>query len=111
METDYITPSADCLVFSAANDYFGYIEDSLYKQYAFPSPDGCTYVGCTFATSFASAVNRLHEWIVEHPYIIDNYPKSKFVIEYMDGTISKNNDPLRVEVYSITARKAKKFLL
>lgn len=111
MNEEFITPTPEHPVFTATCDYFGYIEESPYKRYAVETPDNCTHLGTTFATSFADAVTRLHEWIAEHPHIVRDYPKCKFTIECVNGSFTKYNELAYEVVYSITAKKAKRFLL
>jgi hypothetical protein len=106
----YITPTQKSPVFMASCDYFGYIEVPLYKEWAIATLDNCTYIGSTFALTFATAVKRLHEWIVENPQIIAEYPKCKFTIECVDGSPSRFNDPKHETVYTISAKKAARFL-
>ena len=108
--TEYITPTPEHPVFTATCDWFGYIEDSPYKRYAIETPDSCTHCGTTFATSFASAVSRLHEWIIDNPHIISEYPRCKFTIECVTGRISENGEVLYEKVYEISAKKAARFL-
>ena len=53
----------------------------------------------------------MHKWIQDNPEFINEYPKSKFTIEAIDGSLRKDGDYASVKVYEITAAKAKKYLL
>lgn len=112
---EYIRPTKQSPIFVATCDYFGYIEEKHYKDYLVEAQDSRTgqtiqLVGRTFATSYANAVNRLHEWIVEHPEVIKDYPKSKFDILLVDGSVDRFDSTNQEKVYTISARKAKRLL-
>ena len=106
METsNYITPTKKNILFKAECDYFGYIENTIYKDMLIGN---C--VTSTFATSYIDAVNMLHEWIKENDWVKKEYPKAKFNIYSVDGSLDKNGERLDKKVYTISASKAKKFI-
>ena len=107
---DYITPTKQSPVFVATCDYFGYIEELRYKDYSIADEaDNCQHVGRTFGIHFKDAVNRLHEWIQDNPHVIKEYPKCKFDIFLLDGSMDRYQTK-QVKVYTISARKAKQLL-
>lgn len=106
---EYITPTKENPVFVADNDYFGYIE-GVYKDYKVDNGENSS-VGATFGTSFTQAVNDLHEWIKEADYLLKEHPKSKFSIYAVSGEMGKYDQPRQIKVYTISAAKAKKYLL
>lgn len=106
---DYIRPTKKSPVFIAVCDWFGNIEEERYKDYEIKT-DGYWCVGSTFGISFRGSVNRLHEWIQDNPTVVKDYPKCKFEIYLLDGTVTKDKSN-QVKVYSISASKAKKLLL
>jgi len=81
----YITPTKENPVFKAECDWFGFIETGLYKDWFL---EEVNIVGATFALSFADAVNKLHEWISENYEVLTDFPKCKFTILMMDGTVT-----------------------
>lgn len=104
--TDYIIPTKNRPVFTAHCDYFGRIDGVItYKDWTIGDIGGDT-----FATSFKDAVNYLHEWIEENKWCIEEYPKCKFIIEMIDGSLDKRRDIIYKNVYTISASKAKKLL-
>ncbi len=108
--TDFITPTKERPIFKALNTYFGYIETGVYKDWEIN--DGTNYIGGrTFALSFADAVNRLHDWIKENQWALDSQYKASFEIYVFYGDLDKYGSPVDQKVYSISASKAKKFLL
>lgn len=108
----YIIPTKESPVFTAVCDWFGYIEDSPYKDY-FIEMNGATggCVGRTFATRYADAITRLHEWIVENKQVLEDWPKCKFEIRAVDGSYDKWEQVQDKVVYTITASKARKYLI
>ncbi len=108
---EYIILTKDNPIFIAECDYFGNIEETMYKDWLI---EELNLVGRTFATNFAHAVNKLHEWIIEANEewgVLKEYPKCKFNIWVVDGAVIKNGQDVRKKVYSISASKAKKYLL
>lgn len=101
-----IKPTKQSPVFTADCDYFGYIEDAPFKQ---SEVNNCIYP--TFELTYMAAVNRLHEWIIDNKEILNDYPKAKFRIRIMDGTLDKYQDAIQKTVYTISASKAKKLLI
>ena len=109
--SNYITPTKNSPIFTAECDYFGYIDRGRYKEWQVGNGN-CTHAGSTFATSFTDAVNALHEWLKENREVIEDYPKSKFTIHVNYGEIDTKRDHVKIHpVYSISAGKAKKFIL
>jgi hypothetical protein len=108
-EEEYIRPTKDNPVFVASCDYFGYIEESTWKDYLVETSRGDS-VGRTFALHYKQAVNRLHEWIQENPEVLASYPKCKFDILLVDGTYDKFDSAIQKKVYTISATKAKQLL-
>tara|TARA_R110000772_G_scaffold153261_1_gene264256 strand:- start:22797 stop:23138 length:342 start_codon:yes stop_codon:yes gene_type:complete len=100
-----ITPTKSNPVFIAENDYFGYIDPSMYK-------DGfcgnCSFK--IFAIYYASAINNIHQFIQLNDHLIQNFPKSKYNIYMIDGSLDKNGDTIYKKVYTISSAKAKKYL-
>ena len=103
---EYITPTKERPVFTAHNDYYGYLETNLYKDWSIN--DLC---GSTFALSYADAIRMLHEYIIETKDEITDLPISKYEIMVIDGKLDKHGEPIRKTVYSISTAKAKKYLL
>ncbi len=104
---EHIIPTKQVPVFMAHCDYFGYIEAGYYKNYYIPGAHTC---GSTFDICYQSAVNRLHQWIIDNPGVISDYPKCKFELYAIDGTV-KGDKHVVTKVYEISAAKAKKYLL
>ncbi len=104
IHTDYIIPTKENPSFHASCDYFGII-DGPYKA-AFVGK--CTT--STFALKYTQAINDLHDWIVKNAHVIDYYPKSRFTIFMMPGTVNKNGDSVQKVVYSLSAANAKLLL-
>jgi len=105
-EKRYITPTKNRPVFTAYCDHFGSISTGMYNDWIVGNQ-----VGETFALHYMDAVNMIHEWIRDHEEILDNYPKSKFFIEERNGSVDKDGDVKRRIVYTISARKAQKYLI
>ena len=103
--SNYIIPTKKNPVYTAECDYFGYIETEFYKD-LFVNNSYCS----TFALNYKDAVNKLHEWIIDNKNILNEYPKCKFNISLVDGTIDKYNNKKEKKVYTISAIKAKKLL-
>jgi len=107
--TNNITPTKESPVFVAYNDYLGRIERSLYKEWEIKEKD-CWSCGTTFALRFTDAIVELHKWIQDNEAFINEYPKSNFYIEVVNGSIDKKGNVVHTKVYSITAKKAKQYL-
>lgn len=112
MTTDYIIPTKKSPVFSAVCTDFGTIETGMYKMWNIKKEGIINQVGDTFASNFMDSVNRLHEWIKEnYDYVNKLSGKIVFRIESIDGSLDKYGDVNYTTVYTITAAKAKKYLL
>ena len=97
-------------VFMACNDYFGYFGSGMYKDWSVMNGN-CNHGGETFAVTYADAVNMLHEYLKENEeWIVKEYPKTKYSILMVDGSVDKYGELKHTEVYSITTAKAKKLL-
>ena len=107
-ETDYIKPTKDNPIFKCYNNYFGYIEDSMYKQWEIHE-DNVWIVGSTFATDLSGAILQLLDYIKEHKESIES--NSKFTIVMMDGSLNKKGEISEVKCYSISMKQAKQFKL
>ena len=106
---DYITPTKESPIFVAECDWFGFIGGSLYKEYIVNENDGQS-CGETFSLHFKDSVNRLHEWIENNENTLKEYPKCKFNIYMINGSLDKDGRKKYEKVYTITASKAKKLL-
>ena len=102
---EYITPTKENPIFIASCDHFGNIAGP-YKDWRIEG----VCCGDTFAVTFAGAINDLHEWLKENRDLLDEFPKSKFEIYVVDGTV-KGGEFVDKKVYSISASKAKKYLI
>jgi len=109
MAPEFITPTKDRPVFRAVCTYFGYIENRRYKRWEVPSDNG-TLCGDTFAVSYEDAISMLHEWIKENRSVLVDYPKASFELYVFYGKLDKYGESIIEKVYSISAKKAKKFL-
>ncbi len=105
MSDKYITPTKKNPVFTAECDWFGYVP-GIYKDHL---AGNC--ISPTFGLYFKDAVNALHEWIEENPETLTDYPKCRFTLCLVDGSLNKSGDSRRQKVYTISARKAKKLLI
>lgn len=110
--TDYIIPTKESPVFTAECDYFGFIENNLYKFHLIECPNWDSDSICTtFALYYHDAIVNLHEWLKEHKEYVTKEPKAKFHIRMRDGSWdSKLNQAKETTVYSISAKKAKDLL-
>lgn len=108
MEQEYITPTKEYPVFKCYNDYSGYIEQTLYKQWQIKEGSHWT-IGYTFALNLTDAIRYLHEFIKENKEEIN--PKSKFTIVMMNGKINKHGDIEETKCYSVSMKQAKQFKL
>jgi len=108
MGAKYITPTKENPVFTGQNMYTGEFIPSAYKGWEVKN-DKQWIIGDTMALSFTDAIEQIHEYIKEnHEY---NPPNTKFQIEMIDGSVNKYGDPIRVPVYKISMRQAKRFKL
>jgi len=108
MEQEYITPTKKRPVFKCYNDFFGYVEETLYKQWQIKDGD-CWTVGYTFALNLTDAIRYLHGYIKDNKENIDM--NSKFTIVLMNGTIDKRGNIKETKCYSISMKQAKQFKL
>lgn len=106
MSNSTITPTKKNPTFTASCTYFGAIENGSYKN-----TEVNNSTTDTFAISFAEAVTELHNWIKLNDWAVLENPKCKFEIYSIDGTLDKWGETKRVKVYSISAAKAKKYIL
>lgn len=107
-KTDYIKPTKDNPIFKCYNDYYGYIEDSMYKEWEIHKGNVWS-VGSTFAIDLSKAILKLHDYIKEHQESIE--PNSKFTIVMMDGSLNKYGEANEKKCYSISVKQAKQFKL
>lgn len=105
---DYIQPTIDTPIFKCYNDYFGYIEDSMYKDWEIHKGNLWS-VGSTFAIDLTNAILKLHNYIKENKGTIA--PKSKFSILMVDGSLNKRGEINEKKCYSISMKQAKQFRL
>lgn len=105
IEKEYIIPTKQDPVFQADCDHFGYIETGIWKSHLVGN---CT--SSTFALDFTEAIVELHQWILDNEWILTEYPKAKFGIGIIDGSVDKNGDAIKKQVYSISVAKAKRLL-
>lgn len=108
MKQEYITPTKNRPIFKCYNDYFGYIEEMIYKQWQIKD-EKRWIIGHTFALNLTDAINKLHEYIKDNKDHIET--NSKFTIVLMDGTINKYGEIKEIKCYSISMKQAKQFKL
>lgn len=111
MTTDSITPTKKNPVFTAVCEDFGYIEESMYKQWNIKKEGTINSWGYTFALTYFDAVKNLHEWIQENSEYVKGLKNIKFKIEMVDGSYNEWGEVIYKEVYSITSAKARKVQL
>ena len=109
MGKDYITPTNENPVFTCTNSYYGYMETGVWKQWRISHPEGGFIGGDTFAMNYADAIRYLLDYIRENGDSLNS--NSRFDIEMITGALDKHNDPIRVKVYSLSMKQAKKFKL
>lgn len=107
-KNEYIKPTKDNPIFKCYNDYFGYIEDTIYKDWEIHEGD-LWIVGRTFAINLSNAILKLHDYIKEHQEYIE--ANSKFTIVMVDGTLNKYGEINEKKCYSISMKQAKQFKL
>lgn len=107
-QKDYIKPTKDNPIFKCYNDYSGYIEDSIYKEWVIHEED-VWIVGSTFATDLSGAIVKLHDYIKEHKEWIKS--SSKFTIVMVDGSLNRYGEVNEKKCYSISMKQAKEFKL
>lgn len=105
---DYIQPTKDAPIFKCYNDYLGYIEDSMYKDWEIHK-ENLWSVGSTFAIDLTNAILKLHNYIKENKETIA--PKSIFSILMIDGSLNKKGEINEKKCYSISMKQAKQFRL
>lgn len=104
---EYIIPTNDNPIFKAEDDHSGWIDRNMYKDALIG--DICTSV---FATSYEDAILSLHNWIRENKeYIMSQPLKAKYSILSTVGKLNKHDEVEYYNVYSITNRRARKYLL
>ena len=104
--TDYIRPTKANPIFIAECNYFGFIEDgNLWKEYEMETRDGLTG-GYTWEIYYEKAIIRLHNWLKENKEAITEYPKAKYTIYLLDGSLDKRGERKLEKVYEITTKKA-----
>lgn len=102
----YIVASKENKVFVAACTAFGSIETNVFKNW---TVGNCS--GATFGTNYATAVNDLHTWIENHPWLLDENKYCDFQITMIDGSLDKNGEVNHKKVYSISKKFIKDFIL
>ena len=103
--TEYLKPTKTNPVFKAECDFLGYIENPRIKMHIVNNN-----IGDTFETDFTNAITKLHEYIKQNNLHME-YPKAKFNIYLVDGTIDKKLDsPKLKKVYTISSKKATELL-
>lgn len=107
-KTDYIKPTKDHPIFKCFNDYFGYIENTIYKEWEIHE-DNKWIVGSTFEVDLSRAILKLHDYIKEHKETLKS--NTKFTIVMMDGSLNNKGEINEVKCYSISMKQAKKFKL
>lgn len=105
---DYIKPTKDTPIFKCYNNYFGYIEDYMYKDWEIHK-ESVWSVGATFAIDLSYAIQKLHDYIKENKDSIE--PNSKFAILMIDGSLNKRGEINEKKCYSISMKQAKLFKL
>lgn len=105
---EYIIPTKENPVFQVLNMYEGYIvnDHNTYKDWSIKN-ENAWVVGETTATTLPGAMQALFSHIESNP----DKERAKYVIEMIDGTCDKYGGPIRVPVYKISMRQAKKFKL
>lgn len=112
MESNYCYPTTKHPVFTVYCTAFGYIETGMYKNWNVKKEGIINMVGDTFACNYKDAIRMLHEWIEEEgEYVKGLKGDNKFVIDVIDGSLDKYGDVKHTAVYTISAAKAKKYLL
>ncbi len=94
--------------FLAECDYFGYIEGS-FKDVEVQESENILIMH-PFEYNFTRAIADLHEFIINDD-MINEFPKAKWNIYLVDGSMNDYGDINRSKVYSISSAKAKKLLL
>lgn len=92
-------------VYTLENDWVGTLDVSRYKMWTIG--DLC---GDTFALSYRGAIDRLHDYLEDGDfnYLLQEYPKSKFIIYRLDGSLDKYGEVKREKVYSLSVKQIKK---
>lgn len=92
-------------VYTLENDWVGTIGASRYKMWTVG--DLC---GDTFEVSYIKAVESLHNRLEDgdYNYLLLEYPKSKFTIHRIDGSLDKYGEVKREKVYSLSVKQIKK---
>ena len=108
---EYIKPSKGNEIFVADNNYFGYILDGMYKDAEIEFNDGNSSIMPTFALSYAEAVRKLHDWILDpdNQWLLDE-PHITFRIHSIDGSIDEMRDEVKMtKVYTLSTTKLRKY--
>tara|TARA_R110000822_G_C15045817_1_gene465858 strand:+ start:333 stop:617 length:285 start_codon:yes stop_codon:yes gene_type:complete len=91
-------------IFARERNYFGAIDRGMYKSVDV----GGDCVAEPFSYNFTEAIVELHELVKDWDF--KTYPKMKFELYTIDGT--DNYGELKItSIYTLTAAKAKKFIL
>jgi hypothetical protein len=99
-------------ILRVSNDWFGYIERSTYKDVTLEDDRGLTTI-TPYAYKLSEALSELMEYVNSEDgnWIFDEYPKSRFVIEVVDGTLNKFGDINYKRLMSIRLTDLKKYEL
>lgn len=106
--SEYIIPTKENPVFQVLNTYEGYVVNdyNTYKGWSIKNDERWA-VGETTAPNLPDAMQALFAHIQSNP----DKQKAVYVIEMIDGAYDKYGDPIRVPVYKISMRQAKRFKL
>ena len=105
---DYIHPTKENPIFKCWNNYLGYIENTIYKEWEIHEGE-VLVVGSTFETNLSRAIVKLHDYIREYQEDIE--PKSSFTILMVNGSFNKYGEINETKCYSISMKQAKQFKL
>ena len=105
MSKETIIPTKENPTFIATCSNFG----SITGQYKATEVNGCEMD--TFGINFVDTINDLHQWIKENQWCIEESPKCKFEIYAVDGSVDKHGEAKWSKLYTISASKAKKYIL
>jgi hypothetical protein len=107
---NYLTPTKQNPVFRAECDYTGFIEEGTqWKDYVVTTENNMV-TASTFAVNFTNGISELHQWIMDHPWLLKTYPKAKYHLYMIDGSLDKWGDVNYKKVYTITTSRAKQLI-
>ena len=89
-------------VYTLENDWIGTFDVPMYKMWTVAD-----MFGDTFALSYRGAIDRFHDYLEDGEFndIMRMYPKSKFVICRIDGSVNKHGEIKREKVYSLSVKQ------